>query len=97
MRSIRQAIDDKCKDCIYDPRCGGGTWREQIAKCSSVSCPLWPVRTGPEGGPLAVYPTDPATVTPEWKAIPVDSPKWAVHQSFLAKSAGPENGRTGPS
>ena len=29
MRSLRH--DDKCKDCIYDPCCGGGTWREQIA------------------------------------------------------------------
>ena len=66
--SLRKAIDAKCKDCIYDPQCGGGTWREQIAQCSSVCCPLWPIRTGPRSGPWADYPTDPATVPPEWLA-----------------------------
>lgn len=42
--SLRGSIDAKCKDCLYDPLCGGGSWREQITACSSVSCPLWPVR-----------------------------------------------------
>ena len=26
--SLRNAINAKCRDCIYDPLCGGGTWRE---------------------------------------------------------------------
>lgn len=51
MRSLRQPIDAKCKDCIFDPGNGMGTWREQIARCTALACPLWPVRTGPESGP----------------------------------------------
>lgn len=64
--SLRKSIDAKCKDCIYDPVCGGGTWREQIAQCSSVSCPLWPVRTGPGSGPWADYPINPAAIPAGW-------------------------------
>jgi hypothetical protein len=64
--SLRRAIDAKCKDCIFDPKCGGGTWREQIAQCSSVSCPLWPVRTEPESGPFHNPPRRPEEITREW-------------------------------
>jgi len=63
---LRAAIDAKCKDCIYDPECGGGTWREQVAQCSSISCPIWPFRAAPGSGPLADPPRDPATVSREW-------------------------------
>jgi hypothetical protein len=71
--SLRKAIDEKCKDCIYDPLCGGGTWREQIAQCTALDCPLWPVRTGPESGPFAAYPTDRESVTPEWLNATTDA------------------------
>ena len=43
MASLKKCIEDKCKDCIYDPL-AGGTWREQTESCRSVRCPLWPVR-----------------------------------------------------
>ncbi len=69
--SLRAAINAKCKDCIYDPLCGGGTWREQVAQCWAVACPLWPVRPAPESGPFANPPRDLATVTREWIAKPV--------------------------
>jgi hypothetical protein len=69
--SLRKAIDAKCKDCIYDPLCGGGTWREQVAQCSCPSCPLWIVRPAPSSGPFANPPRDPATVTREWLTKPV--------------------------
>ena len=69
----RQIIDAKCKDCIYDPECGGGTWREQVAQCTVTRCPLWPARTGPEGGPHKDYPTDPQSVTAEWLNRPMDA------------------------
>jgi len=39
--SAQKAINLKCKECIYDPIGGGGTWREQIAGCTSYSCPLF--------------------------------------------------------
>jgi hypothetical protein len=65
---LRAAIDAKCRDCIYDPKCGGGTWREQVAQCSAISCPLWPVRPEPKSGPFENCPRDPATVSQEWLA-----------------------------
>jgi hypothetical protein len=70
MSSLRAAVDAKCKDCIYDS-CAPGTWREQIAQCSAIRCPLWPVRPAPSGGAFAGPPRDPATVTGEWLAKPV--------------------------
>jgi hypothetical protein len=69
--SLRKAIDGKCRQCIYDPKCGGGTWREQVAQCSEIRCPLWPVRPQPKTGPYAGQPTDPAKVTPDWISKPV--------------------------
>jgi len=42
--SLRAAINAKCKDCIYDPKSGLGTWRQQVEGCTSRNCPLWPHR-----------------------------------------------------
>lgn len=42
--SLRQAINAKCKECIYDPVGGSGHWRQQIEACTATSCPLWVVR-----------------------------------------------------
>ena len=42
--SMRKAINDMCKSCIYDPIGGKGTWRQQIEACTSKECPLWPLR-----------------------------------------------------
>lgn len=69
--SLRCAIDAHCRDCIYDPLSGGGTWRSQVAQCSVVSCALWPVRPGPESGPYANLPRDPAAVTERWRRNPL--------------------------
>lgn len=41
--SLRRAINDKCKDCIYDPA-SNGTWRQQVSLCCVKSCPLWGLR-----------------------------------------------------
>lgn len=72
--SLRAAINAKCKDCIHD-EAAPGTWREQVAQCSCPSCPLWPLRPAPSGGPFANPPREPATVTPEWLARPVGEAK----------------------
>ena len=69
--SLRKAIDDKCKDCIYDPQCGGGYWREQVAQCSSVDCPLWPIRAASSGGPWANPPRDRSRLPPGWLTRPM--------------------------
>jgi hypothetical protein len=47
--SLRKAINAKCKDCTYDPKSHGGTWRQQVETCAVTLCPLHPVR------PLTVH------------------------------------------
>jgi|TARA_R110002096_G_C14605202_1_gene723000 hypothetical protein len=42
-QSLRRAINDKCKDCIYDP-VEDGTWLKQVENCEIPTCPLWRVR-----------------------------------------------------
>lgn len=44
--SLRKAIDEKCKECIYDPIGGNGTWVQQVRECTSPLCPLFDVRIG---------------------------------------------------
>jgi hypothetical protein len=46
--SLRGAINAMCKACIHDPHCGGGTWRQQVAACTSPGCPLYPHRPLPD-------------------------------------------------
>jgi hypothetical protein len=84
--SLRSAIDQKCRDCIYDPQCGGGTWREQIAQCSVIGCPLWPVRTEPRSGPYANPPRDPLRVPAGWLGLTVGA---AVSAAPTAVSTNP--------
>lgn len=42
--SLRTAINNKCKECIYDPLAGAGTWKQQVEACTSKTCPLFEVR-----------------------------------------------------
>ena len=44
--SLRAAINDKCKECLFDEQ-ERGTWREQIFMCADVRCPLYRVRPRP--------------------------------------------------
>lgn len=46
--SLRALINAKCRECIYDPLSGMGTWREQAGACTSRACPLYPVRPLPK-------------------------------------------------
>ena len=43
-KSLRRAINEHCKQCIYDDKSGYGTWRQQVENCTVVKCPLYPVR-----------------------------------------------------
>ena len=52
-------LEQKCIECIYDPGCGGGTWREQVKACTSYSCPLYPIRPLPSGEKHASEPEIP--------------------------------------
>lgn len=42
-KSPQQAINEKCKECIYDEH-NGGTWREQTEACTVTSCALYDLR-----------------------------------------------------
>ena len=42
----QQAIEAKCKDCIYDPL-DDGTWRQQVGRCEITDCALWVYRPRP--------------------------------------------------
>ena len=44
--SLRKRVNEKCKDCIYDPTVPG-TWRQQVALCTAKTCPLWRIRAKP--------------------------------------------------
>ncbi len=44
--TYKQAVEAKCRQCIYDPH-QPGTWRRQVAECPCVSCSLHPVRPVP--------------------------------------------------
>jgi hypothetical protein len=41
--SRQKAINDKCRDCIYDPL-APGNWRQQTGACTIRTCSLWPYR-----------------------------------------------------
>lgn len=41
--SMRKAINDFCKSCIYDD-CSPGTWRKQVELCTISDCALYPYR-----------------------------------------------------
>jgi hypothetical protein len=42
--SLRRAVNAKCRECIYDPIGGSGSWRQQVEACTVNNCPLYPVR-----------------------------------------------------
>ena len=44
--SLREAINAKCRGCIFDPD-ARGKWREQVAACTSGNCELFDVRPVP--------------------------------------------------
>jgi hypothetical protein len=46
--TLRAAVNAKCKECIFDPADGCGTWRQQVAACTSLGCPLFPLRPLPD-------------------------------------------------
>ena len=58
--SLRAAINQFCRSCIYDPRPGNGHWRQQVSACTAVTCPLYPVRpkSSASGEPIFEAETD---------------------------------------
>ena len=52
-RSMRRAIDEKCRDCCFDPL-DDGNWRQQVGACEITTCALWEFR--PRSRPRAARP-----------------------------------------
>lgn len=44
--SLRKAINEHCKGCIYD-KAEPGTWRQQVENCTVTACALYPYRPLP--------------------------------------------------
>ena len=57
---MRQAINAKCKECIFDSR-ASGKWRQQTEACRIESCPLHPYRPLATGRAKAVKAVKSAT------------------------------------
>ena len=41
--SLRKAINEKCRDCVYD-KSNLGNFVQQVSMCPQMDCPLWKVR-----------------------------------------------------
>ena len=52
--TLRTAINAMCKQCVYDPESGLGTWRQQTEACRVTECPLWKVRPVSSGNSVYV-------------------------------------------
>ena len=51
--SLRQAINMKCKDCIYDAELPFG-WKQQVSQCELTDCSLWEHRPMPRTTPVSL-------------------------------------------
>jgi hypothetical protein len=38
--SRKTAIEQNCRDCVYDPA-NAGTWRQQVSLCACHDCAMW--------------------------------------------------------
>ncbi len=88
-KSLRAAIDDKCRDCIFDPL-AVGNWRQQVTLCSVYSCPLWEVR------PVSRAPI-PEAVLRYYRVKPGDPCLGGRNDSRLSRSSSEICEQVGPS
>lgn len=56
--SLRKAVNEMCKQCIYDKIGGDGTWRQQTAACTDKTCALYSVRPLSDGAEIIVSSLD---------------------------------------
>jgi hypothetical protein len=85
--SLRKTIDAKCKECIYDSYGGTGTWRQQVAACASISCPLFPVRPMPAIGKGADNPVKAPKPSTETRSPHSLSPPIGLKQRTAEKGS----------
>ena len=67
MTTRGKAITNYCRSCIHDPA-AFGTWREQVAACPAVACPLWRFRPLQDRAlcPSWIHNRDPADLPENW-------------------------------
>ena len=61
-------INEKCKECLYDPEVEG-TWRMQVEACELTDCALYPYR--PKSRSKMPDMADSAPVEPHYEGISV--------------------------
>ena len=64
----KTAINEKCKECLYDPEVEG-TWRMQVEACELTDCALYPYR--PKSRSKMPDMADSAPVEPHYEGISV--------------------------
>lgn len=72
MRSLRAAINQTCKDCIYDPG-APGKWRQQVEGCTVTRCGLHSVRPRSYQGQKAESSAQPAQSRGDAQGIACDA------------------------
>jgi hypothetical protein len=71
-RSLRSAIDGKCRDCGGQEG-GARFWRLHVSACPVTQCPLWRVRPiASENPPAWLSDRDPAALPPGFLSLPVE-------------------------
>ena len=65
------AISAHCRDCSHDPE-APGTWTQQVASCSALSCSLWRFRPVPRGAPDWLASRDPARLPAGWTMMSLE-------------------------
>lgn len=69
--SLRGAIDAKCRDCGATD--AGSNWREHIACCPVVDCPLWRVRPLSRYAPSWLSSRDAGALPNGWRSLSHDA------------------------
>src|SRR5690606_32860838 len=66
--SLRGAIDAKCRDCGAAD--AGMNWREHVATCPAIDCPLWRVRRLSRNAPGWLASRNIADLPDGWRSLP---------------------------
>ena len=66
--SLRGAIDAKCRDCGAAD--AGMNWREYVATCPAIDCPLWRVRPLSRNAPGWLASRNIADLPDGWRSLP---------------------------